>query len=81
MAKAAVPSPPKSFEAALAELETLVTAMEGGKLGLEESLATYRRGTELLRYCRQSLDSAEQQVRVLEGEVERTLPPAAGDAD
>jgi exodeoxyribonuclease VII small subunit len=78
MAKAAAPSPPKSFESALAELETLVQAMEAGKLGLEESLATYRRGTELLRYCRQSLDSVEQQVRVLEGDAEKDLPPAAG---
>lgn len=79
MAKAAAPSPPKNFESALAELETLVQAMEAGKLGLEESLATYRRGTELLRHCRQSLDSAEQQVRVLEGEIEREFPAAAED--
>ncbi len=79
MAKAAAPSPPKSFESALAELETLVQAMEAGKLGLEESLATYRRGTELLRHCRQSLDSAEQQVRVLEGEIEREFPDSAED--
>jgi exodeoxyribonuclease VII small subunit len=81
MSKAAAPSPPRNFEAALAELETLVQAMEGGKLGLEQSLATYRRGTELLRYCRQTLDGAEQQVRVLEGEFERDFPPAAGGAD
>jgi exodeoxyribonuclease VII small subunit len=79
MAKAAATSPPKSFESALAELETLVQAMEAGKLGLEESLATYRRGTELLRHCRQSLDSAEQQVRILEGEIEREFPASAED--
>jgi exodeoxyribonuclease VII small subunit len=77
MAKAAHSTPPKTFESALAELETLVQAMETGKLGLEESLATYRRGTELLRYCRQSLDSAEQQVRVLEGDLEKDFTGAS----
>ena len=41
-----------SFEAALAELEKVVADMEAGKLPLEESLAAYRRGAELLQVCR-----------------------------
>ena len=76
---AAAAPEPATYEQALAELEALVQAMEAGKLGLEESLATYRRGTELLRHCRQSLDSAEQQVRILEGEIEREFPASAED--
>lgn len=79
MVKSAHPAPPKNFESALAELETLVQTMESGKLGLDESLATYQRGMELLRFCRTSLDAAEQQVRVLEGDAERELPAPAGD--
>ncbi len=55
-----------SFEAAMAELEQLVAAMEGGKLSLEDSLAAYKRGAELLSFCRGKLDDAQQQVRVLE---------------
>ncbi len=56
----------QSFEAALAELEQLVADMESGKLTLEESLAAYKRGAELLSACRTRLEDAQQQVRVLE---------------
>jgi len=56
----------QSFEAALAELEQVVADMESGKLTLEDSLAAYKRGAELLSSCRSRLDDAQQQVRVLE---------------
>ncbi len=56
---------PASFEQALAELESLVAQMESGQLPLEQSLAAYKRGTELLQYCQKSLAEAEQQVRIL----------------
>ncbi len=62
MAKA---SKTPAFEAALAELEKIVASMESGQLSLEESLAAYRRGTELLKACQQQLQDAEQQVRIL----------------
>ncbi len=55
-----------SFEAALAELEQVVADMESGKLPLEESLAAYQRGAELLKQCRVRLDEAQQQVRILD---------------
>lgn len=55
-----------TFEAALAELEKVVADMEGGKLPLEESLAAYQRGAELLQQCRSRLDDAQRQVRILE---------------
>lgn len=55
-----------TFEAALAELEQVVADMESGKLPLEESLAAYQRGAELLKQCRSRLEDAQQQVRVLE---------------
>jgi len=56
---------PKSFESALAELEALVSKMESGQLPLEQSLAAYKRGAELLQYCQKSLADVEQQVRLL----------------
>ena len=46
------PAVPASYEVALSELESLVASMEGGQLPLEGLLASYRRGTELLQYCR-----------------------------
>ena len=62
-------TPPKDYESALAELEKIIAFMESGKLGLEDSLAAYQRGAELLVYCRDQLSQAEQKVRILENGV------------
>jgi exodeoxyribonuclease VII small subunit len=77
---AAGSAPPASYEAAMAELETLVASMESGELPLEASLAAYRRGAELVRYCQQKLERVEQQVRVLEGDVLKPMAADAGNA-
>ncbi|BBU29098.1 exodeoxyribonuclease 7 small subunit [Burkholderia sp. THE68] len=65
---------PENYEAALAELESLVARMEEGALSLEESLAAYRRGAALVGFCQQQLEKVEQQVRVLDGETLKPLP-------
>ena len=70
---------PASFEAALAELETIVATMEGGQLPLAESLAAYKRGAELLHYCQAALKDAEQQVQVFEKGVLKAFVTADGD--
>ena len=70
-----------SFEKALAELEKIVARMESGELSLEQALATHKRGLELARFCQQKLEAAQQQVKVLEGEVLKPLAAAAPDED
>jgi exodeoxyribonuclease VII small subunit len=60
------PQNPQSFEAALAEIENIVAAMEAGQLPLEQSLTAYKRGAELLQYCQARLQEAQQQVKILE---------------
>lgn len=60
------PAEPESYELALAELEKLVSAMEGAQLPLDDLLASYRRGAQLLQFCRARLQAVEQQVKVLE---------------
>jgi len=77
MSKQAKPASEPSFEKAMAELESLVARMEDGGLSLEQSLAAHKRGLELARQCRERLDAAQQQVRVLEGEVLKPLATAA----
>jgi exodeoxyribonuclease VII small subunit len=72
------------FEAALAELETIVQRLEQGELSLEESLRQFERGIVLTRSCQKALQQAEQKIRVLskdaDGEVvERDFD--APDAD
>ena len=78
-----MPKPAKSeqnptFESALAELENIVTRMEGGQLSLEQSLTAYKRGAELLKFCQAQLADAQQQVKVLEA---GALKNFAGDDD
>ena len=72
-------SPPKTFEAALAELEAIVATMEGGQLPLAEALAAYQRGAELLQYCQAALKDAEQQVQMLERGVLKSFAPPDAD--
>ena len=69
-----------SFEKALAELEKIVERMESGELSLEQALATHKRGLELARFCQQRLEAAQQQVKVLEGEVLKPLELRAQSA-
>jgi exodeoxyribonuclease VII small subunit len=59
---------PPSYEAAMAELEQIAAAMEGGQMPLEKLLESYQRGARLLEYCRARLKAVEDQVKVLEGE-------------
>ena len=65
-----------TFETALAELESIVETMESGQLPLEKSLASYKRGAELLQFCQRQLQDAQQQVKVLESD---TLRKFSGD--
>jgi exodeoxyribonuclease VII small subunit len=60
------PETPATFEAALTELEALVATMESGDLSLEQSLTSYQRGAELLKYCQAQLADAQERVRILE---------------
>ncbi|MET0382753.1 MAG: exodeoxyribonuclease VII small subunit [Burkholderiaceae bacterium] len=57
---------PASFEDAQAELDDLVRAMEAGQMPLDRLLSAYKRGAELLEFCRSRLDAVEEQVKVLE---------------
>jgi exodeoxyribonuclease VII small subunit len=71
MSKAPKSQPPRSLEAALAELEKIVASMEEGQLPLEQSLAAYKRGAELLKFCQAALQDAQQQIKVLEDGIPR----------
>jgi exodeoxyribonuclease VII small subunit len=55
------------FETALAEIEQIVARLEGGQLGLTESLEQYEAGIKQLKRCQTLLDSAEQRVSMLSG--------------
>ncbi len=66
------------FSEALAELERLVAELEGGQLGLEESLDRYERGVALLKSLQSRLSEAQQKVTMLIGELD-TEPSEGGE--
>lgn len=83
MAKSAEKREP-TFEEALEQLESIVTAIEEGKIGLEDAVAEYERGVKLLRRCQSILARAEtriQQLQVAEDGSVSTTPMAGPDAD
>ena len=51
-----------SFEAALKQLEEIVTKLERGDVPLEESIAIYERGEALKKHCEQLLKKAEARI-------------------
>jgi exodeoxyribonuclease VII small subunit len=55
-----------SFEAAYAELETLIARLDEGALPLDESVALYERARALSAHCQALLDAAELRVTRLD---------------
>ncbi len=61
------PALPATYEAALQELENLVSSLESGQLPLDQLLTGYQRGAQLLAFCKGKLEAVESQIKVLEG--------------
>ncbi|MDD1674580.1 MAG: exodeoxyribonuclease VII small subunit [Methanomicrobiales archaeon] len=55
----------KSYEDLVAELKEIVRKIENGETGLEESIALYERGANLVRECEKVLESAELKITEL----------------
>ena len=62
------------FEGAMARLEAIVSALEEGKVSLEESLKMYEEGVELLRQCTRHIQEGRARVEVLTRQGEEMLP-------
>jgi exodeoxyribonuclease VII small subunit len=60
-----------NFEAALKELEGIVTRLEQGEVDLEDSIALYERGQALKAHCEKKLKAAE-------GRLEKIVAGAKG---
>lgn len=56
---------PESFEARLARLQEIVSSLEADALPLEQGLTIYKEGMELSRSCREQLEKARNEVRLL----------------
>jgi exodeoxyribonuclease VII small subunit len=57
-----------SFEAALAELETIVRQLEAGQVPLDATIGLYERATKLRQHCDARLQDAEMRIeRIVAG--------------
>ncbi len=67
-----------SFEAAIAELEKVVSQLERGDVALDDSISLYERGAKLRAHCQKKLRDAEEKVAKLtldgEGNATGTAP-------
>jgi len=66
----------KDFEKSLTQLEKIVSRMEAGELGLEDSLEQFEKGIELARNCQDTLSNAELRVEQLieKNGLQQTIP-------
>ena len=59
------PKQPLDFEAALQELQAVVSRMENEQQSLDASIQDYEKGTELAATCQRYLDTAQLKVEQL----------------
>jgi exodeoxyribonuclease VII small subunit len=71
----------KDFESAIAELESVVKALEDGDLPLEKSLQLFERGVQLSRFCHARLEEAEKRIELLNERGELRPAPASLGTD
>ena len=67
------PARKERFEDHLRQVEEAVKALEGGKLGLEESIEKYETGIKALRQCYAILEQAEKKIQLLVKEKDGSL--------
>ena len=70
-----------TYEAAVEKLESIVSQIESGEVGLEESMALYEEGILLSQRCKEILATAEQRVETLSKrtkEAKATRPNSGG---
>ena len=54
-----------TFESAMSRLEEIVGQLESGKVSLDVSLKLYEEGIGLVRFCSDTLDKAEQKIKIV----------------
>jgi exodeoxyribonuclease VII small subunit len=80
-ATAAEAPQPVSFEDGLSRLADLVGGLEGGRLGLAESIAAFEQGVSLVRRLHAELADVEQRVKTLTIAAEKALERDEDDDD
>ena len=63
----------KTFEDSLAQLESMVEALESGDLPLEKAIKTFEDGVRLSRFCFEKLDETEKKINLLLKDYDGTI--------
>jgi exodeoxyribonuclease VII small subunit len=66
----------KKFEDELKDLEDIVSRIDSGELGLEESLAAFERGVALVKSLSHRLDEVEKKIEILTRDASGALKSA-----
>ncbi len=53
------------YEDAITQLEQIIENLESGETGLEDSLAEYEKGMDLIKQCRTILGTAQKKIKEL----------------
>jgi len=59
-----------TFEASIERLEAIVEEMESGKPPLEELLARYEEGVQLVKFCSEKLEAAGKRIEIIARDAE-----------
>lgn len=81
MAETAAPIEKMSFEAALEELQKIVSDLESGKTTLEKSITAYERGVALKSHCEARLRDAQSKIEKIVVAADGSLSTTALDKD
>lgn len=58
----------ESFEASIERLEEIINQLENGNQVLDESLALFEEGVNLIKACNQKLENVEKSINILVNE-------------
>ena len=59
------------------ELDQIAERLESGEVPLEQLLSGYQRATLLMQFCKERLQSVEEQIKVLDDGVLKSWKPQA----
>lgn len=54
-----------TLEESFAQLDVIISEMQGGELTLEETFAKYNKGMKLIKNCNDAIDKVEKKLIVL----------------
>ena len=57
------------YEIAVAELEEIVTAMESGKMNLDELTTKLQEAKKLIAFCKERLEKTDEEIKKILNEV------------